>query len=361
MPFRYDIATIGGKAKRLPNGTLQVPGRLTRAGVFVYRNPDGTERREYRPADEVFRADSLATFSMVVLTNEHPAEPVTATNARQFAVGTVGENVRKDADHVAAPIFVFDAAAIADIEAGKVQLSCGYTCDYDPTPGEVNGERYDGVQRNIRGNHVALVDAGRAGPTAALRFDSESAMMVDQKRDDVAPTKENKTMDPELKAALEDAATQKARADRAEAELATATARADKAEADRDIAAAELATEKKLRTDADDSMGERVKARVALETVARTVLDADTAKTVGDMTDTEIKRAVVKRVDGDDVPEDKSADYLAARFDSAVLRAESVSADALVKRVDISADSRNNTEAAARQKMLERADSRFNA
>ncbi|KKL41024.1 hypothetical protein LCGC14_2367830, partial [marine sediment metagenome] len=45
--------------------------------------------------------------------------------------------------------YYYDADAIRNIEAGKVQLSCGYSCDFDPTPGEIDGEKYDGIQRNI--------------------------------------------------------------------------------------------------------------------------------------------------------------------------------------------------------------------
>ena len=61
----------------------------------------------------------------------------------------------------------------AAVEAGKHQLSVGYHADLDETPGSWRGERYDAVQRNIRGNHLAIVDQGRAGPAAAIRIDTK--------------------------------------------------------------------------------------------------------------------------------------------------------------------------------------------
>jgi len=101
---------------------------------------------------------------------------VTPANWSKFTLGTVSESsVRKDGDLVAAELVVQEGRTIARVDAGELQeLSCGYTLDYDPTPGTWNGERYDGVQRNIVYNHVALLPVGqaRAGREAALRLDS---------------------------------------------------------------------------------------------------------------------------------------------------------------------------------------------
>lgn len=97
---------------------------------------------------------------------------VRPSNFRKFSVGHVGENVRKDGDMVAATLYVQDADAVKAVEAGMRQVSCGYSCDIDETPGEANGQRYDRVQRNIRYNHCALVPVGRAGAEVALRLDA---------------------------------------------------------------------------------------------------------------------------------------------------------------------------------------------
>ena len=148
--------------------------RLTRTGVFTYRNADGLSRREYRPPTEVHDSKSLASFRMVPLTNGHPPTMITAQNARQYAVGAVGENVRRDGDFVVAPIAVHDAATIAAMDAGKTQVSCGYDCDLVETPGVTpNGEHYDAMQTHIVGNHLAVaIDNARAGKDAAVRMDA---------------------------------------------------------------------------------------------------------------------------------------------------------------------------------------------
>ena len=178
MVQRYDIGTLR-KPVRMGNGWLRVDGHLTRTGVFEYMNPNGSIRREYRPADEVFKADSLESFALVPLTNNHPPEALNATNTKAFAVGNVGETIRQDTDHVRATIVITDGDAARAAESGKTALSCGYSCDLDETPGTFNGERYDAIQRNIRGNHVALVDSARAGPTAKIRMDAGDAIMID--------------------------------------------------------------------------------------------------------------------------------------------------------------------------------------
>ena len=149
----------------------------------MYRNADGSTRREYRPQEEVAKADSLESFQFVPFVDDHPdAGTVNATNARKYTVGTVGESVHFDAEsrHVIAPIIVHDAATVEKMERGKVQLSCGYVCDVVHEAGvSPDGEHYDAIQRNIRGNHVALVSTGRAGPEARVRMDSDDAAMVD--------------------------------------------------------------------------------------------------------------------------------------------------------------------------------------
>jgi len=79
-------------------------------------------------------------------------------------VGAVS-NARFDAPYLRADLSVWDGAAIAGIDSDQQrQLSCGYRYVADMTPGEYDGVKYDGVMRDIEGNHVALVEKGRAGP-----------------------------------------------------------------------------------------------------------------------------------------------------------------------------------------------------
>lgn len=173
--LRVDNSSPLSKPVRLSNGFLRAEGYLTRAGIFVYRDAQGNTVREFRPPEEVFHPDSLASFALVPVTNDHPSDLLTADNAKQYAVGSVSDAVTPDGDKVRAALMITDAAAIAALDAGKSELSCGYTADVEFTPGLWNGQQYDAVQRNIRGNHVALVDAGRAGPACSIRMDAAGA------------------------------------------------------------------------------------------------------------------------------------------------------------------------------------------
>jgi len=173
--LRVDNSSPLSKPVRLPNGFVRAEGYLTRAGIFVYRDAQGNTVREFRPPEEVFHPDSLASFALVPVTNDHPSDMLTADNAKQYAVGSVSEVVTPDGDKVRASLMITDASAIEALDAGKSELSCGYTADVELTPGVWQGQKYDAVQRNIRGNHVALVDAGRAGPACAIRMDAAGA------------------------------------------------------------------------------------------------------------------------------------------------------------------------------------------
>lgn len=165
----------------------------------VYRQADGTERREYRPASEVFAERSLATYRGAPVTHLHPAErgdaaAVTPDNFRRLAVGHVGDTVGHTDSHVTAEVVVNDADTIRRIEQGFArELSCGYSCDFDPTPGVTpSGEPYDGTQKNIQINHVALGPPGwaRAGSSASLRLDAADVLF--QPPASPAPSKEAK-------------------------------------------------------------------------------------------------------------------------------------------------------------------------
>jgi uncharacterized protein len=177
---RWDHGTLG-EVEATPQGGLAIPAFLTRSGVFDYEQADGSVIREYRPPDEVFNADSLSTLPNATMTNEHPdgrgsgGDHVHPGNFKKLVVGHVeAGSVKQANDKIAARLIIQDAKTIADIKAKrKRELSCGYHCDVDETPGvTANGERYDQIQRNIRYNHVALVPDGRAGPQVRLRLDA---------------------------------------------------------------------------------------------------------------------------------------------------------------------------------------------
>lgn len=170
--LRYDKASPLSKPVRLPNGFVRAEGYLTRSGIFVYRDAQGKTVRELRTPDEVMSRETVDSFALVPVTNDHPPELLTADNAKQYAVGAVSEQVQPDGDKLRASLMITDAKTIEAVQAGKVELSCGYTADVVAEAGTWNGQRYDARQTNIRGNHVAIVDVGRAGPECALRMDA---------------------------------------------------------------------------------------------------------------------------------------------------------------------------------------------
>ncbi len=342
---RIDRATLR-PATRMPNGMLRADAFLSRSGVFLYKNPDGSTRREYRPEAEVFKADSLSSFAFATVTDDHPTEPITSENARQFAVGSVGESVVRDNDKIKTSIVVFDATAITKMDAGKVELSCGYECDLDETPG-VNdaGERYDAIQRNIVGNHVAIVAVGRAGRDVRVRMD-EAIQVERVERADMAGEKHvMEKLQEQLTAAITKVAEQTARADAAEKRADAAEANVAKIEGERDAATARADAADKSREDNDGSMSDRVAERVALQSQASEILGSDVD--VSKMSDRNIKCAVVKKVDGADINVSKPDAYVDARYDSAVERA-----DGAEKRAEVTTDPTQKTDSAsARAKM----------
>lgn len=174
--IRFDRNRLA-KAKRTAQGFARVDARLTRTGILEYTRPDGSVQREYRPEDEVFREDSLASLDGVPVTDLHPPCMVDATNRKQYSIGTV-RSPRRDGVFPSAELQIEDADVIAKIDAGdRVEISCGYSCDLDMTPGEFEGQRYDAIQRNIIYNHAAIGPRhwGRAGADVAMRLDCGDA------------------------------------------------------------------------------------------------------------------------------------------------------------------------------------------
>ncbi len=160
---------IGPKQSLTPEGFLlcqDVP--IARTGVMIYGadevpvepGPDGVVYVT-RPEDEVFSPEAMASFEGKPVTNLHPPALVTPDSFREFVVGSV-HNVRREGSRLVADLLVADASAIEAIQQGLREVSCGYDASYDQTsPGQA-------IQRNIVGNHVALVPKGRCGPSCSI-------------------------------------------------------------------------------------------------------------------------------------------------------------------------------------------------
>ena len=176
---RYLITSeLGPRRHKTPEGFLVCSGvPIARTGDYEYFasegqspgiQPDADGRIiSRREPEQVFAPAALASFEGKPVTLGHPpVDAVTPETWREYAVGTV-KDVRRgqgdDADKVIADLVISDAAAIAAIEDGLRELSCGYDVTLEQV--EPGVER----QTHIRGNHVALVQAGRAGSECAIR------------------------------------------------------------------------------------------------------------------------------------------------------------------------------------------------
>jgi uncharacterized protein len=179
----YTVADIGRTRKETPEGFTLCEGvAIARTGVQVYSKDDvPTVEADYtgqiritRLPEEVFRDETMASFEGKPVTIEHPNSFVSPENWQDLAVGVV-QNVRRgqgtDADLLIADLLITSAAAINYVNEEKPQLSAGYNADYEQTePGA-------GIQRNIIGNHVALLARGRAGPRVAIKDSLEPTNM----------------------------------------------------------------------------------------------------------------------------------------------------------------------------------------
>ena len=175
---QFVVDSVLDKYEKTEEGFIRIPARVTRSGVFLYKKLDGTVIREMRPEEEVFSEDSLKSIMGKIVTNEHPSEFVDVTNCKEHQVGFIGDSVEvEDNKYVKVALTITDADTIRDIENGKKELSCGYNAIILKSD---NSEEYDTIQTNIRYNHVAIVDRGRAG--RKVRIDNEDADLVEDEK-----------------------------------------------------------------------------------------------------------------------------------------------------------------------------------
>jgi hypothetical protein len=304
---------------------------ISRSGIFEYNNSDGSVRRELRPESAVFADDSMRSFAGKPFTDNHPARFVTPATFKEDAAGSLGDRVFRDTVNGqpvlrVSRINVHDANTIQSLRDGKRELSAGYWADYDPTPGVTpQGDRFDGTQTRIEGNHVALVDKGRAGFVTRLpRIDSadggsvelwgaEQALEAPEKpqpdRRDSVPKRiitDSKGIGHEvpddvlgLVTDLQgQIATQTARADTAEGKLAAANARVTELENKPRFDAAAMQARRKLEREAQPHLPQG--------------FNLDTAE------DDDIRRAVITaRMDGFDLA-NRSPEFIAGLYSGVI-------------------------------------------
>lgn len=176
---------ISGHMIRTPEGYLvckEVP--IARTGTQEYRGMEfGGENPEKiyvvkRPEEEVFSKAALASFEGKPVVDEHPDENVTPDNIGRYIKGTCRDVRRGEgalSDCVVADLIIYDKDLIKKIESGKRDISCGYDCLWDPK----DDDTY--VQLEIRGNHVAVVEEGRAGHKVSIRDSRKGGKTMSEK------------------------------------------------------------------------------------------------------------------------------------------------------------------------------------
>ena len=256
---RYDNFQI--QAIKTDEGFIKDSPIIGRTGILVYMNADGSTRREYRPPEEAFKADSLASIRGKPITMGHHGLVTNETYNQSKPIGTVLSEGKQDGNNIRADVVIYD------LNTDDRELSCGYQTELEETSGVTpTGEHYDAIQRNIIYNHLAIVPRGRAG-NARLNMDGEQIL------------------DMEVKSMS-----------KITAEIETLKADAEKQEADF-----------KAKFD------EAVKTTIELRSIAQKhgIEKAD------EMSNDEIKKAVVAKVHPKLNLDGKSAEYIAVAFDLA--------------------------------------------
>lgn len=210
--MKYYATRISENLSRTPEGYLLAIGvSIGRTGEMEYgeeetpleAGSDGIVRVS-RDSAELFRPETIASFEGKPFTIKHPEEFVNPENWKELAKGTI-QNVRRgkgdQSDDLVCDILVTDQLAISLVEEGLRGLSCGYEAEY------VQTGKGSGVQKNIIGNHLALVEEGRAGDAYAIN-DSKGVFRMNKKVAEMMKALFGKTVD----AAVADQETKEAKA-----------------------------------------------------------------------------------------------------------------------------------------------------
>ena len=348
-----DAATLTG-ARVTDEGYLVANVRTARIGTQDYLGveldrPDLDKVTVYRDESEVFRKASLQTFGLLPVTDDHPADLVTADTARMVSVGTTNEEVLRDGEYLRIGIKLTDAATIRKVQDGKRELSVGYTSELVWGDGIApDGTAYQARQTNIVGNHIAIVSAGRAGPMARIGDSQPSTVarwgaspITDEKDAIMADAIQTRTVQIDgLSVVTTDAGAQALEKLMKDMTAAEKNAAEEMAAKDGELAAkdAKIAEiSKSILSDAD--LDAKVAARADLIGKAKAI--AKDLATTG-LSDAAIRKAAVLAVLGDAAIAGKSDAYVDARFD--ILSEDAAKgdpvADALKTGVTVATDAR---------------------
>ena len=299
---RYDNYSF--QAIKTDEGFIKDSPIIGRTGILVYMNADGSTRREYRPPEEAFKADSLASIRGKPITMGHHGLVTNETYKQSKPIGTVLSDGKQDGNNIRADVVIYD------LNTDDRELSCGYQTELEETSGVTpEGEHYDAIQRNIVYNHLAIVPRGRAG-NARLNMDGEQILEseVDKMSKKI---KLDNGIEYDVPAEVEVAfGAMIAKADEQKKELDAMTAKFDSATAEIEKLKQDAA---KAEADFKAKFDDAVKTTIELRTIAQKhgIEKAD------EMSNDEIKKAVVAKVHPKLSLDGKSAEYIEVAFDLA--------------------------------------------
>lgn len=331
----YDRAELG-KYTETPEGYLHGEFPITRPGVFPYMRNGGSVSQVAKLPDEVFSKETIESANNKPLTNDHPNVGVDVRNFKALSVGMTDSDAHVEDNKLVVGATITDPDMIAQVKSGKRELSIGFNADVPTESGEYGGAQYDAAQRNIKINHIAIVDRGRAGhgisihDSAAFVMDDDSNIQGGTKMATMIIDNQSFEADQRVIDAANDTKKQLVAAEALVAKLkkqlagsedtaASSKKEADSLKGERDALKTQLKDAQDKQLD-QDALDKRIDARLALQTSA--------ARFVGDSfdfkgkTDREVKVAAIKTTNDSFDEKDKSDDYINAFYDSAVSLAD---------------------------------------
>lgn len=168
LTFKMD----GCKVKKTDEGYLIGEAPVAKVGVMTYLMADGTVVREFVPPETLFDSESMNSFKMKPMTDDHPYDKkVNADNAYYRSIGMTGETVKQDGDYLVCSMTIIDGSVVSKVSDGKQELSPGYTCELVMQKGDWNGIEFDAIQLSRKYNHLAVVDNARGGTDIRMQLD----------------------------------------------------------------------------------------------------------------------------------------------------------------------------------------------
>lgn len=342
---RFDRGNVQGDAVITDEGYIRANAIVTRTGIFNYMNSDGSIRRELRHPEDIWEAESISSMELIPVTNGHPNERmITAENYKRLAVGFTGETIKKNGEFVTANMVITDHEAVNAVKNhNRRELSLGYLVDIDETPGIYLDQEYDARQRNVRYNHLAIVDKARAGPEARIALDADDAQEIKNEGSEMAKRKikidneevfvEEQTanhiqsLEDNIKNLNDEIDSVKSELSDQEDELESLKKDIEKLEAERDSIMAKMNMttseennlENKITSNMDsDRFKKAVNERIKLYQFAEKSLGEEMISKLDSMNTIDIKKAIISECRKSIKLDGKSSIYVEAMFDTIV-------------------------------------------